>query len=475
MATMSVGAVETRFSTGRLLRLLEAEALLFLSVAGVIGILAAALPKMVVGDTWLALVDGRWIARHGLPHSDQLTVWTRGGRWVDQQWLAHWLLYQTAQLGGMKLTLGLVLVADVTAFAIAVRFVRRGGFSPRSTALAVLLPLVVGPWLFQARTQSLALPFFVTTYALLAHDSRHPSRRVLAVVPLLVLWANLHGSAALGALLIAIHGLLITRRRALEGLALVALAPTALLASPYALDLPRYYRTMLVDSPLRHYVDEWKPTTPSLQTVGFFLAAVAVALLTVKHRKQLSSFERAALPLLVAVGLLAARNTGWLGWGVALSGPALLDAAWCPAPRTNVMPSVNTLVSAGAAVLACALVVGRFAQPTSTLLGAWSPDGARAVAAAAGPKGNVFADELHADWLLWEEPELRGRIAYDIRFELLSRDQLAALERFRRGDGRWKLLAGYRVLTLTSGRDARWFRDRASIAYVSPRFAVLKL
>jgi hypothetical protein len=39
----------------------------------------------------------------------------------------------------------------------------------------------------------------------------------------------------------------------------------------------------------------------------------------------------------------------------------------------------------------------------------------------------VFADDRHADWLLWAQPSLRGRIAYDIRFELLTPQQFRTL------------------------------------------------
>ena len=80
------------------------------TVHGILATLAAALPRMVVPDTWLALVDGRWIAQHGLPHSDSIAVWTRGATWVDQQWLAHLSLYGIASAGGVKLVLAAALL-----------------------------------------------------------------------------------------------------------------------------------------------------------------------------------------------------------------------------------------------------------------------------------------------------------------------------------------------------------------------------
>jgi hypothetical protein len=55
----------------------------------------------------------------------------------------------------------------------------------------------------------------------------------------------------------------------------------------------------------------------------------------------------------------------------------------------------------------------------------------------------VLADDVHADWLLWREPSLRGRVAYDVRFELLSRPEIIELANFEdsRGTG-WPQIEG---------------------------------
>jgi hypothetical protein len=45
---------------------------------------------------------------------------------------------------------------------------------------------------------------------------------------------------------------------------------------------------------------------------------------------------------------------------------------------------------------------------------------------AAHPGWRVYADAAYADWLLWRLPQLRGSIAADARFELLSARQLGS-------------------------------------------------
>ena len=77
------------------------------------------------------------------------------------------------------------------------------------------------------------------------------------------------------------------------------------------------------------------------------------------------------------------------------------------------------------------------------------------VKTAAGSDACVFAATRYGDWLLWKEPSLRGRIAYDVRFEILDTDTFLRVARFRveQGDD-WKTVAdGYDVIVLESGAE----------------------
>jgi hypothetical protein len=53
----------------------------------------------------------------------------------------------------------------------------------------------------------------------------------------------------------------------------------------------------------------------------------------------------------------------------------------------------------------------------------------------AHPRATVMADDRYADWLLWEYPQLAGRLAYDARFELFTLEQLEQLRAYRRVTG----------------------------------------
>ena len=319
-------------ATGRVAMrsLLEQEALPIASVAAWIVLLALAMPVLLVQDSFLALVDGRLIARHGLPHTDTLTYWTLGRHWIDQQWGAHLLLYESVAHGGLVAgaVLGVLLVGS--ALAIVAVTARVLGASPRSVALGATLPILAAPWLAQIRTQSFALVPFVVVYALLVLDARRPGRRVLLVLPVLVLWANLHGSVALGAGLVLLHGIGLLLRPGLRrrGALLALAAPFTPLASPYGLDLVGYYRLMLLHPPLAHYVVEWQPPRVEGATALFFVSAFATAALWGARRRVLTRLERVLLPLLLLASMLAVRNAVWFELAVAVSAPRLLDAVW---------------------------------------------------------------------------------------------------------------------------------------------------
>jgi hypothetical protein len=447
-----LGALALPPFAARVRSLLEGDALSLVVLSAWTCVLAVSLQLLVVQDTFLALVDGRLIAAHGLPHVDTLTYWTLGRPWTDQQWGAHLVLYELAQVGGLQLAViagvGCVLAALVLAAVAA----RKLGASPRSAAIGLLLPLVGYSSLMQVRTQSLALAPLVAVYALIALDARRPGRRVLLVLPVLAVWANLHGSVALAAGLTSLYGLTLLRRSRRRGALLFVAAPLCVLASPYGLDLVGYYRTMLISPPLADFIQEWRPPTVQLATAGFFITAFLLAALWARHLAVLTSFERWALPLLLLGSMLAVRNAVWFELAAAVSFPRLLDAVWpSRIVLTERVRRVNVVLGIGATCLALAVLAAQLARPAVFDQGR-SPAFAAEVAAAAGAHGIVLADDDHANWLLWQEPSLEGRVAYDVRFELFDRRELTQIGRLQTAPSSWAGCgAGVSVLRLADG------------------------
>jgi hypothetical protein len=430
--------------------LLEQEALSVVVIAVWTCVLALSMPLLIVQDTFLAFVDGRLIAGHGLPHVDTVTYWTLGRPWTDQQWGSHLVLYEIAQHGGLRTALVFGIACVVAALVVVAVASRTLGASMRSAAFGLLLPLVGASWLTQVRTQSFALVPFVVVYALLALDARRPTRRVLFVLPLLVVWANLHGSVVLAAGLTAVYGLtLFWRQPDARGrsLLLVLGAPSCVLASPYGLNLVGYYHTMLAGAPLGEFVREWGPPMIGKGTACFFLSAFLLTALLSRHHRVLTSFERWALVLLLFGAMTAVRNAVWFELAAAISLPRLLDVAWpSQIALTPRLRRSNLVLASFAGLAAVVAIAAQFARPTAWLEHGRSPAAAALIASAAGPHGLVLADEEHADWLLWQQPSLAGRVAYDIRFELFDRRELTQIR---------SLLEGSRPVWERCGVNAR--------------------
>jgi hypothetical protein len=443
-------------------RLLEENGTLVMVVAAFAIVMLTVLRQALVVDGWMALVSGREISQHGLPSHDTLAVWTHGRRWVDQQWLAQLLFYWLWKLGGVKLALLVHALLASGALAGAAVLSRRLGGTARS-ATWVCLPVLVAyyPEAAVIRPQSFAYPLFVAVLWLLVTDARTPSRRVFATFPLLVLWGNLHGSVLLGAGLVSLAGvvglakclLAKPRRISRRSLALAVGAWACLLVSPYALHLPGYYEKILVGGDFSHFVTEWAPTTLTASTAPVYLLVLASMWLLGRSGARVSTFEKLAL---LATGLLAfqaLRNTAWLGLTALVVLPVLVDAV---RPVVDEPRRLNrllaTVVVAGAVVAAG----GVAAKGQSWFVGGFPPRAASAAAAAAGPDGQVLAMSPYADWLLWTQPGLVGRVAFDARFELLTRGQLRALGSFQGRAGDWiSTTHGYRVFVLGRRRDSQ--------------------
>ena len=154
-------------------------------------------------DSYKALYDGRWIAHHGIPHHEALTVMAQGRASIDERWLAG-LLFSSWLIGGFATVAGLALGAVAAAAMILAALMLRGGASSRTTVLCCATAvLCMSAWQF-IRAQDLALPLFAALLAICVIDSTRAQpnlRRLALLIPVLVIWADVHGSVLLGALL----------------------------------------------------------------------------------------------------------------------------------------------------------------------------------------------------------------------------------------------------------------------------------
>ena len=418
------GLVSTDAHTGRVRAILETSPfpILLVCLVGVV-LLSAFAPAIVVGDTWLTLLAGREVVEHGIPSTESLTLLAQGTTWTDQQWLAQVFFYAAHDLAGMRLVVLLGIALVVLALGLTAATARLSGASSRSTFLIGLLAVLAGPWGWTIRAQTTALPLFAGVLWLLVDGGRNGVRtRTLLVLPLLVLWANLHGSVVLGASLVIVLGVLdVVRSRRVAPLtgAMVVLAPLCVLASPYGWDLVAYYDLMLVDAPFSDLLREWQWSRPDGTTALFWLLALTAAALLCSRRcrSRLTSYELVVLAVTFVGAVQAVRGVIWFALAAAAILPAALDGVLTRADVGNLR--LNRIISGAALACLCVALLGFLARPDSWFVSSWPERQVAAVrAATATPGVSVIATDGTADWLLWRIPTLRGRIAYDVRFEL---------------------------------------------------------
>jgi hypothetical protein len=149
--------------------------------------------------------------------------------------------------------------------------------------------------------------------------------------------------------------------------------------------------------------------------------------------------------------LSAGRNAVWLVFAFVILVPRALDALWRPTGAAR-RPAVNVVLATAVAGCALAVAVASAARPASDYQQEFPAAAGRAGSAAAArdPRERVFANEKYADWLMWDDPRLAGRMAFDARFELLSAAEVRSIAVFGGMHGQdWrKPTDGFQILVL---------------------------
>ncbi|MEZ5936576.1 MAG: hypothetical protein R3F54_32720 [Alphaproteobacteria bacterium] len=153
-------------------------------------------------DTLWQITVGQWIVDHrAVPTEDIYSFTMRGQPWISTQWLAQVLYAEAYAAAGWAGPVVLASSAIAATFALLARFVSRR-LSESATLVCVAAGLALTVPHLLARPHVLALPVLVAWAAglIAAADRREaPSWRLL---PLMTLWANLHGGFVFGLLLV---------------------------------------------------------------------------------------------------------------------------------------------------------------------------------------------------------------------------------------------------------------------------------
>jgi len=278
---------------------------------------AVAIPVIVIAGTPLAVNDLAYHLRagdimfdtHAILRTDVFSAVAYGKPWLNQQWLAQLVLATAFRLGGW---FGLVVLRALLG-ALVLSFVflacRAAGAATKRAAWLTLASGVILMGGFTLRPQLLGMGCFAVTAWLVARRRAHP-QGVWIVIPITMLWANLHGSFFLAPLLLGLAWVedRWVRGRGARTLLLAGLGSLlATTVTPYGYKVWSYAAGLATNPVIRKTITEWQPPSIDVYTgAAFFLSVVVVAaLLIARVRRPVPWGSLLSLVVFLAIALTA--------------------------------------------------------------------------------------------------------------------------------------------------------------------------
>jgi hypothetical protein len=433
-------------------------------------------PTAADPDLWGHLRFGLDFWRDGLARVDRYSYVTAGQPWINHEWLAEAVMALAWTAGGAA-GLNLLKVAmTLVAAAAVLRHLAWRGVPAVDGAIVVLYgALFMVPWLGSVRPQVFTYAAFALLLALVARAERGDVRPLWGAVPLMAVWANLHGgflagagvlalwwaaSAAAGRLAWGAPGARPVPWRALPP---VVCAVAATLLTPYGPGLWIFLRTALVP---RREIAEWNPVdTTGLE--GLVLGALlgSAALAWIRSRRERSPALGVVLLATAVAPFVARRHTPLFALAaMVLAGEHLADLARRLAERLGGAPeppgrgrrlAVALWAGAAAFAAAAAIHVRQIHYEASDF-----PVRAVQALKRAGVGGDMITFFDWGEYVIWHlGPGVR--VSMDGRRETVYPDDVYRESlAFLYGVGRW---------------DALLDRGRPALALVSRGFAAYNL
>jgi len=366
-------------------------ALLLGSIAG----LLAALQPISDTDMWWHLATGRETLASGFVRTDIFSWTIPGAPVTTDQWLGQILMYLSYLAAGwrgiaiLRVLLVTALVA-LTAWSAAGRTAR-----PLAIVLATLPAMFLTRAIAVDRPELLGFVCFAALLVLVRSARAGHRAALVAIVLLMGIWTNVHGSFALGAVVTVIacvEGALSDAllRRDYLVCAVAALAVT--LVDPAGLGSWTAPGIHLLSPP--RAIQEWNVIDVRTPLGLTYAATLALVIARVFLGPRVPRSELVVLVPIAFLSLTAARQAPLLGIAAA---PLLAEGVHLLLRRLPASASTRraaTLVGAGSAIV---LVVALFATPIAPEISAYP-----VAALSSIPTGDgVLARYEWGGWLIW--------------------------------------------------------------------------
>lgn len=378
------------------------EALPVAVLVGAAAALGAATQPIADTDLFWHLATGRETLAHGIVRTD-LFSWTAHGTAVSvDQWLAQVALYASYAAAGWKgvALVRVVLVAALVALVVlhAAHFTRR----PLVAALAATPALVLTRGVWVDRPELAGFVLFAAILLLLRIGRDGSGRALAGAVALIVLWANVHGSFALGAVLVLIvcaEGAWRDRPRRRAYAVTAVAAALATLATPAGLGTWTAPGHHLLSPP--RAIQEWMTIDVATPIGAVYAATLALTLVAALLGPRMRARDAVVLLPVALLSLTALRQAPLLPVAAAPLFASAVDALLARVPFRPAAPRAQARAAwAFGATAALLLGAAMLATPSAADESGYPVD-----ALAALPEGGgLLARYEWGGWLIWSAP-----------------------------------------------------------------------
>lgn len=405
---------------------------------------AITLPAVIAMASRIIVIDLAYHIRAGehflstgsILRTDTFSFVDPGQAWLNQQWGAQVVFAAMYRLGGFA-TIAFARAAVMAALATFLYLsCRARGADRRTSAVLTSLGTLLALNALGVRPQLFGLLLFSMALWVLVTRTEHP-RRLWSLPPIMLLWANVHGSFLFFVPILALALLESGLRRRDDLRRLLLVGGVSLLATfvtPFGPDAWRYVLELTTNPVVRDRVTEWAPLTIR-DPLGamFFASAGAVVFVLVKRAAWVTWSDLLWLTTFFLVGITAVRSAAWWGYVAPVVLAGIVPRAKPESTRGSAVANAGFLL---AIVAAAVLLLPWWSGARLAFAPQGLVIGARQVTA---PGARMIVHQTYASWFELALPD--RPVFVDSRIELYPEDVWDDYEAVIDGRADWPNIA----------------------------------